>query len=269
MEYRGGGGGGGHVVVVPYPSQGHINPLLQFAKRLASKGVKATLATTLYTVNFIRAPNIRVEPISDGFDDGGFAQAGNEDLYLTAFKTNGSRTLSQLISKYQNSTHPINCVLYDSFLPWALDVAREHAIHGAAFFTNSATVCAIFCRIRHGLVTLPVKPEDTPLLLPGLPPLNFPDVPTFVKFPESYPAYLAMKLSQYSNLDEADWVISNSFEELEGEVLTTGNFFIKHLDCISISFTFSRANNNFLIFFFNVYDGERRQKPYQISGQRC
>ncbi|WJZ80928.1 hypothetical protein VitviT2T_000796 [Vitis vinifera] len=211
MEYR------GHVVVVPYPSQGHINPLLQFAKRLASKGVKATLATTRYTVNFIRAPNIGVEPISDGFDEGGFAQAGKEDVYLNAFKANGSRTLSQLIHKHQHTTHPINCVLYDSFLPWALNVAREHGIHGAAFFTNSATVCAIFCRIHHGLLTLPVKLEDTPLLLPGLPPLNFPDLPTFVKFPESYPAYLTMKLSQYSNLDNVDWVIGNSFEELEGE----------------------------------------------------
>ncbi|CBI32099.3 unnamed protein product, partial [Vitis vinifera] len=189
MEYR------GHVVVVPYPSQGHINPLLQFAKRLASKGVKATLATTRYTVNFIRAPNIGVEPISDGFDEGGFAQAGKEDVYLNAFKANGSRTLSQLIHKHQHTTHPIN----------------------SAFFTNSATVCAIFCRIHHGLLTLPVKLEDTPLLLPGLPPLNFPDLPTFVKFPESYPAYLTMKLSQYSNLDNVDWVIGNSFEELEGE----------------------------------------------------
>lgn len=214
MEYR------GHVIVVPYPSQGHINPLLQFAKRLASKGVKATLATTCYTVYSIWAPNIGVESISDGFDEGGFAQAGKEDVYLNAFKINGSASLSKLIHKYRHTTHPINCVLYDSFLPWALDVAREHGVHGAAFFTNSATICAIFCRIHHDLVSLPVKLEDFPLLLPGLPPLNFSDWPTFLKFPEHYPAYLSMKLNQFSNLGKADWVIGNSFEELEGEVRT-------------------------------------------------
>ncbi|KAE8715740.1 hypothetical protein F3Y22_tig00110160pilonHSYRG00312 [Hibiscus syriacus] len=53
----------GHVIVVPYPSQGHINPLLQFAKRLASKGVKATLATTRYTVGSICAPVSRLSPM--------------------------------------------------------------------------------------------------------------------------------------------------------------------------------------------------------------
>lgn len=206
-----------HVVVVPYPSQGHINPLLQFAKRLASKGVKATFATTRYTVKSVHAANIAVEPISDGFDDGGFAQAQKEDVYIKGFRENGSRTLSQIISKYQNSGSPITCVVYDSFLPWALDVARQHGIYGASFFTNSVAVCAIFCHIHHGSLALPVKQEDVPLQLPGLPALNSPDMPSFIKAPESYPAYLAMKMSQYSNLEKADWIFNNSFEELEGE----------------------------------------------------
>ena len=211
-EYR------GHVVVLPYPSQGHINPLLQFAKRLASKGVKATLATTRYTLKSICATNIGVEPISDGFDEGGFAQARNEDIYLKSFKANGSRTLSELIQKFQDSDSPVSCVVYDSFLPWALDIAKQHGIYGASFFTNSATVSHIFCLIHHGKLSLPVKLASTPLLIPGLPPLNFPDLPSFLKLPESYPAYLAMKLSQFSNLDMADWIFSNTFEELEAEV---------------------------------------------------
>jgi N-hydroxythioamide S-beta-glucosyltransferase len=210
-EYR------GHVVVLPYPSQGHINPLLQFAKRLASKGVKATLATTRYTLKSICVTNIGVEPISDGFDEGGFAQARNEDIYLKSFKANGSRTLSELIQKFQDSASPVSCVVYDSFLPWALDVAKQHGIYGASFFTNSATVSHIFCLIHHGKLSLPVNLASTPLLIPGLPPLNFPDLPSFLKLPESYPAYLAMKLSQFSNLDMADWIFGNTFEELEAE----------------------------------------------------
>lgn len=208
-EYR------GHVIVLPYPSQGHINPLLQFAKRLASKGVKATLATTHYTVHSICAPRINVEPISDGFDQGGFSQAGNEGVYLKSFKENGSKTLSNLIHKFKNSNSPVSCVIYDSFLPWALDVAKEKGIYGAAFFTNSAAVCSIFCHIHHGLLTLPPKAEDMPLTLPGLPPMNYRDLPTFLRFPESNPAYLAMKLNQYSNLDKADWIFDNTFQELE------------------------------------------------------
>ncbi|MBA0823619.1 hypothetical protein Goarm_020337 [Gossypium armourianum] len=207
----------GHVILLPYPSQGHINPLLQFAKRLASKGVKATLATTHYTVNSICAAHIGVEPISDGFDEGGFSQAGNVDFYLKSFKEEGSRSLSQLIQKFKDSSTSVTCVVYDSFLPWALDVAKQHGIYGASFFTNSAAVCSIFSRIHHGRLALPLTPESKPLMLPGLPPLNFRDLPTFLRFPDSYPAYLAMKLSQYSNLNEADWVFDNTFEDLEGK----------------------------------------------------
>ncbi|KAE8687998.1 UDP-glycosyltransferase 74B1 [Hibiscus syriacus] len=207
----------GHVIVVPYPSQGHINPLLQFAKRLASKGVKATLATTRYTVGSICAPHICVEAISDGFDEGGYSQAGNVEFYLKSFREQGSRTLTQLIRKFKHTGTPVTCVVYDSFLPWALDVAKQQGIHGGSFFTNSAAVCSIFSRIHHGRLALPLTPETTPLMLPGLPPLNFRDLPTFLRFPDSYPAYLAMKLSQFTTLNQVDWVFANTFEDLERE----------------------------------------------------
>ncbi|XP_061991709.1 UDP-glycosyltransferase 74B1-like [Rosa rugosa] len=207
----------GHVVVLPFPSQGHINPLLQFAKRLASKGVKATLATTSYTVSSICVPNVGVEPISDGFDESGFAQAADEETFLQSFKANGSRTLSQVLKKFEDSEFPVNCVVYDSFLPWALDVAKEHGIFGASFFTNSASVCSILLHIHHGLISLPFKLEDMPLVIPGLPPLDIADLPGMLKKPDSNPAYLRMQLNQYSNLDKADWIFGNTFQALESE----------------------------------------------------
>ncbi|GAU45359.1 hypothetical protein TSUD_239080 [Trifolium subterraneum] len=207
-----------HVLVIPYPAQGHISPLIQFAKRLVSKGIKTTFATTHYTVKSITAPNISVEPISDGFDESGFSQANDVELFLTSFKSNGSKTVSNLIQKYQKTSTPITCIVYDSFLPWALDVAKKHGIYGAAFFTNSAAVCNIFCRIHHGFIETPVKVDDLPLIVPGLPPLNCRDLPSFLRFPESYPAYMAMKLSQFSNLNLADWMFVNTFEALEGEI---------------------------------------------------
>ncbi|XP_042501559.1 UDP-glycosyltransferase 74B1 [Macadamia integrifolia] len=206
---------GGHVVVMPYPSQGHINPLLQFAKRLVSKGLKATIATTHYTVKSIYATNIGVEAISDGYDEGGFPLAPDTGTYLTAFKTCGSKTLSELIRKFETTASPVTCVIYDAFLPWALDVAKQHGICGASFFTNSATVTCLFHRIHKGLHTLPIKIEDTPLSIPGLHKLDYPDLPGFVKSPDSYPAYLAMKLSQFHNLHQADWIFGNTFDDLE------------------------------------------------------
>ncbi|CAA0834743.1 UDP-glycosyltransferase 74B1 [Striga hermonthica] len=211
-----------HVILIPYPSQGHINPLLQFAKRLASKAVRTTLAATHYTAASIYAPGVAVCPISDGFDRAGFSEARNCSAYLDSFRAHGSRTLSELI---EGADHPVTCVVYDAFLPWALDVARAHGVHGAAFFTNSAAVSAVFGHVHGGTLKLPPDVgEGRKIMLPGLPPLGLEDLPGFIREPESYPAYLAMKLSQFSNLDEADFVFCNSFEELEGqEAKSVGN----------------------------------------------
>lgn len=210
----------GHVLLIPYPSQGHINPILQFAKRLASKGVKATVATTTYTVKSIHAAAVSVEPISDGFDEGGFAQAKRADVYLRSFEANGSRTLSGVIAKYEGTAHPVNCVVYDSFFPWVLDVARRHGVHGAAFFTNSAVVCAVFAHVHGGNLAVPVVVgEEEDVVLPGIPPLKGQDLPSYLTAPESYPAYFSMLMKQFSNVATADWVFGNTFYELEGEVM--------------------------------------------------
>ncbi|XP_059640855.1 UDP-glycosyltransferase 74B1-like [Cornus florida] len=208
----------GHVIVLTYPAQGHINPLLQFAKRLASKGLKATLATTHYTVNSIRAGGVGVEPISDGYDDGGFKHAPSVEAYLESFKMVGSRTLNELILKFKHSASPVNCLVYDSLLPWALDVAKQLGIYGAVFLTNSASVCSMYWQIEHGLLTLPVRPEMVPLSLPGLPPLGVSDMPSFIAQPATHSAYLAVIMEKFSILEQNDWVFVNTFEDLESEL---------------------------------------------------
>lgn len=208
----------GHVIVLTYPAQGHINPLLQFAKRLASKGLKATLATTHYTVKSIHETSVGVEPISDGYDESGFKQAPSVEAYLDSFKTVGSRTLSELILKFSASGSPVNCIVYDSLLPWATDVAKKFNIYGAVFLTNSASVCSMYWHIIHGHLAFPVKQETEPLLMPGLPPLALSDLPSFLSQPAPHSPYLALILEKFSSLEENDWVFCNSFEELESAV---------------------------------------------------
>ena len=49
----------------------------------------------------------------------------------------GSKTLADLIIKHKNTANPIDCTIYDPFLPWALEVAKKFGIFGAAFFTQT------------------------------------------------------------------------------------------------------------------------------------
>lgn len=211
-----------HVLAVPYPSQGHINPMLQFSKRLSSKGLKATFATTVFisrTMNpeSFGSDDVDIDTISDGCDDGGFSEAKSIHDYIKRLEAAGSKTLAELIIKNKNSSHPFDCVIYDAFLPWALDVAKRFGLVGAAFFTQACAVNYVYYYSYHGLLSLPVT-SSVPVSIPGLPLLQLRDMPSFIYVAGSYPAYFEMVLSQFCNADKADFILVNTFYKLEHEV---------------------------------------------------
>ena len=101
-------------------------------------------------------------------------------------------------------------------MPWALDVAKEFGLVGAAFFTQPCTVDYIYYNIQYNLLKLSVS--STPVSIPGLPLLELRDMPSFVGIPGSYPAYFEMLLNQFSNTDKADFILINTFYKLEPQV---------------------------------------------------
>ncbi|CAN0916690.1 UDP-glycosyltransferase 74F2 [Linum grandiflorum] len=213
----------GHVLLVPYPGQGHMNPMIHFGRRLAARGIRTTLLTSNFIITSFNFPPkigpVHVDAISDGFDHGGFDQSSSIHDYLDKMKQAGSKTLSDLIDKYKTTPYPVSCLVYEPFLPWALDVAREHGLYAASFFTQPCVVDFIYYYIRHGLLKLPV--DTWPVRLPGLPDMEARDMPGFVTSPEVYPAYFRMILNQFSNTEKADYALINTFYELEKEALDT------------------------------------------------
>ncbi|XP_049376601.1 UDP-glycosyltransferase 74G1-like [Solanum stenotomum] len=210
-----------HCLMLPYPFQGHINPMLQFAKRLQSKRVKITIALTKFFLkNMKELPtSVSIEAISDGYDDGGRDQAGSFVAYVTRFKEVGSDTLSQLIQKLENCGCPVNCIVYDPFLPWAVEVAKNFRLVSAAFFTQNCAVDNIYYHVHKGVIKLPPTQNDEEILIPGFSStIEASDVPSFVISPEAE-RILEMLANQFSNLDKVDWVLINSFHELEKEVI--------------------------------------------------
>ncbi|KAH7864072.1 hypothetical protein Vadar_025386 [Vaccinium darrowii] len=223
MEYGNKPHTNAHCLVLPFPIQGHINPMLQFSKRLEHKGVRVTLALTHFIFNKTKhshqssASSITAETISDGYDG---EEAPSIEEYLTRFRCIGSETLTALVEKLRRSGQPVDCIIYDSFVPWALDVAKELGLVGAAFLTQSCAVCNVYYNVFSGGLEIPVTAAEE-IRVPGLPPppLWVADLPSFVGVPESYPALLDVVVSQFANLGEADWVLGNTFHKLEEEVV--------------------------------------------------
>lgn len=214
-----------HCLIIPYPTQGHINPMLQFSKRLLQKGLKVTLVNTISSSKTFKTINlntsIEFETISDGFDDGGLTAAKNIETYIETFRRTGSQTLTQLLHKLTKSNNSIDCVIHDAFLPWVVDVAKEFELYVAVFLTQACCVNSINFHAFKGWLDLPLLEKE--IVLPGLPKLEAADLPSFLYKYGTHPGYFDILTNQFSMIDQVDWVLANTFYELEPEVCHSYN----------------------------------------------
>ncbi|XP_019104191.2 UDP-glycosyltransferase 74E2 [Beta vulgaris subsp. vulgaris] len=220
---------GAHILVLPYPLQGHINPMLQFSKRLASKGLQVTVIITSSLSNQLLTPqtNFTSSPLEflrifDGFE--GEPIKDDIEAYLEHLKVCISESLFELLKHYkQNNTslHPTpKMVIYDAFMPWILEVVRKCGLEGAPFFTQSCVVNTIYYHAYNGDLSTSLRGSDL-VSLPSVGSLlRVDDLPSFVSTPSLYPvALVKLLLDQFSNLKELNCLFVNTMDMLEIEVV--------------------------------------------------
>ncbi|WVZ15392.1 hypothetical protein V8G54_012958 [Vigna mungo] len=208
-----------HCLVLAYPAQGHINPILQFSKLLQRQGVRITLVTTRFYYNTLKTvpPSIVVETISDGFDNGGPKEAGGFKAYLARFWQVGPLTFSELLEKLDGSKDDddhVDCIVYDTFFNWAPEIAKRFGIVVAAYLTQNMVVNNIYYHVHLGKLQVPLKEHE--FSLPAMPKLYLEDMPSFF-FGEDF-TFLDFLVSQFSTIEKADWILCNTFYELDEEI---------------------------------------------------
>lgn len=207
-----------HVLILPLPLQGHINPMLQFSKRLASKGLKVTLLTfTDKPSNEGEGGLISFESISNTSEESRLDM--DADDYMQKLQDLVALKLPQIVAKHEESGFPVSCLIYDSILPWSLELARKVGNSPAVFFTQSCAVCAIYYAVHEGRLKIPIDDEAS-VVLQGMPPLEAYDLPSFVYDLEKYQGTLSYLANQFSNIGEVDWIFYNTFDILEQDVRT-------------------------------------------------
>ena len=87
---------------------------------------------------------------------------------------------------------PSKFLVYDSILPWALNVARQSGLDGAPFFTQSCVVNAIYYHAHQGTLQMPLE-EGSSKSLPSMPSLGINDMPSIFRDMESYPGESILK----------------------------------------------------------------------------
>ncbi|KAG1335492.1 Crocetin glucosyltransferase, chloroplastic [Cocos nucifera] len=186
-----------HFLVVTYPVQGHINPALHLATRLSQiAGAHITFSTAVSAHRRmfpssathdqeIEDGPISYMPYSDGYDDG-FKDYGDKpkvDHFMSQSKQIASRNLSNLVVAIAARSHPVTCIIYTLFSPWVAGVARHHKIPSILYWIQSAAVFASFYHYFHGYDGLVKAHRSDPLFtvnLPGLPPIQIRDLPSFL-----------------------------------------------------------------------------------------
>ncbi|XXG78673.1 hypothetical protein AAC387_Pa08g2571 [Persea americana] len=219
-----------HLLLVTFPAQGHLNPALQFAKRLVRAGPRVTFATAISAhrrmVKPPSLPGLSYATFSDGYDDG-FSHQDDPAHYMAQIKQVGSRTLADLVQSLARDDRHVTCIIYNFLLPWAADVAGDLAIPSVVLWVQPASLFAIYSHYFNGydsiINTLNKDPSST-IELPGLPLLTPKDLPSFLLPSNTYPFVLAVLGELIGSLDTKarpeTRVLVNTFDALEPDALT-------------------------------------------------
>ncbi|GLJ20524.1 hypothetical protein SUGI_0373500 [Cryptomeria japonica] len=121
-----------HAVLVPFPSRGHVNPMMHLALKLASQGISVTFVLTelwrkIISQNdenpFSQAPNLQAALIPDCVVDE--SQRWADMVAFIRSLSDIEVHVAQLLTNLKHSGTPATCIVADVFLRWAVPFAKH------------------------------------------------------------------------------------------------------------------------------------------------
>jgi gallate 1-beta-glucosyltransferase len=213
-----------HVLLVSFPLQGHVNPILRLGRRLAAKGL-------LVTVTTFRHAGLRALRDDDCACPGGgrlrFEYLEDPCCYHLDDPTEllchvadvGPAALAGLVRRQAD---PVACVVNNPFTPWALDVAGAMGVPcRAMLWIQSCAVLSLYYHFYDNSFPEAFPSEadpDRPVALPGLPTVAADELPFMVRREHARTVWgdiLRAQLRQVKEKTLVSWVLVNTFHGLE------------------------------------------------------
>ncbi|CAA0822472.1 UDP-glycosyltransferase 89A2 [Striga hermonthica] len=229
-----GGNGVVHILIVPYPAQGHMLPLLDLAHHLAARGLSITLLVTTGNLPIL-APILAAHPSSVHtltlpFPSHPSIPAGVE--HIKDLGNQGNLPMIAALSALQDpiarwfATHPNPpaAILSDFFLGWTHHLAARLAVPRIVFFSSGAFAVDLLNHLWVNSESVETGAELEFLDFPGSPSFPWEHIPSvFRRYKESGPSAAGAKfdLHRTSMIDNfSAWAaVTNSFQALEGPFL--------------------------------------------------
>ncbi|KDP29705.1 hypothetical protein JCGZ_18640 [Jatropha curcas] len=236
-----------HIVCVPYPSQGHVTPMMQLAKLLHSNGLYITFVNTEFNhrclirsrgpVSVKGLPDFRFETIPDGLPVPPDDYDATQDVpsLCDATRKNCLAPFKELINKLNLLSHNsddvphVSCIISDGVMSFGIKAGEELNIPQVQFWTASACSFMGYLHFselrRRGLVPHQVENflcndiSKTPIdWIPGMTNIQLKDMPTFIRTTNDELMFDFMG-SEAENCLNSCAIIFNTFHEFENEVL--------------------------------------------------
>ncbi|KAK6147035.1 hypothetical protein DH2020_017947 [Rehmannia glutinosa] len=241
-----------HAIMIALPYQGHLNPFVHLAIKLASKGCKITFVLTEHfhhqiskshnnTITtsssevdiFSEAGNsgldIRYTTISDGFPLEFDRNLNLDEFWESLFNDFPSRVdefVGKIIESSDVSLSPIFLVT-DTAYSWTATIAKKYNILNVSFWTEPAMVFAI-CYYsdllrQNGHFPPTDNHESTINYIPGIESISTKDLMAY--FQESDDKTIVHKIIflAFENVKNADFILHNIVQELESHTLSALN----------------------------------------------
>jgi hypothetical protein len=227
-----------HAIVVPFPVQGHINPMMILAQNLASHGFIVTFINSEYNHNRIhgRAKSIEEEDTVAGgmirlriIPDGLPEEDTRTNFARLASAT--EKTMGPLLHKLiheinESEEHKVTCLIADFFASWALDVAQQCQINArAAFWPGLIATYAIIHHmpslISGGTIASDGIPKEHKMIryLSSMPALCSAHLPWVIGSEEDQRSRFQFWLRGVARFRQVQWILCNTFDELEGPIM--------------------------------------------------
>lgn len=125
---------------------------LRLAKRLVSKGLHVTVATTEaarkhlmlnLTATRITESTVQFVFFPDGLSDD-FDRIKYVGAFIESLQKVGSKNLSSIINNLSNNDKKKSCIITNPFMPWVPDVAAEHKIPCAVLWIQACAAYYIY-----------------------------------------------------------------------------------------------------------------------------
>ncbi|XP_077238868.1 UDP-glycosyltransferase 76B1-like [Tasmannia lanceolata] len=211
---------GRRIVFFPCPLQGHINPMLQLATLLHSKGFSITVIHTQFnSPNPSNYPNFSFEPISDGLQE---ASAKDFMALFVALNIRCEAPFRDCLVRIlsENKRDSIVCIISDASFHFTQSVANHLKLPRIVLRTSPASCFVAFAKfpLLQQKGYLPIKDPQSKVPVSELPPLRVKDLPTIeTKNSDDFDQLIRLVISQTL---ASSGLIFNSLDCLEQTILT-------------------------------------------------